>query len=110
MIIRSTFFKLIITGIVIFGVIVLTLNFVSYKQNLNDHEVVDDSNAYVLSSGDGDLLIRVKADVKSNSKPAILYVDDEKSRIPKVRILTYVISMNHEQVRRKIKQKQIIIN
>jgi hypothetical protein len=100
MIIRSTFFKLIIAGIFIFGVVVITLNFISYSRNLNDFEFFDDNNAYVISNRDGDAFIRIKADVKSNSKPAILYINDGKIDVPQVRIRTYMISMSHEQVRR----------
>jgi len=105
MIIRSTFFKLIIAGIFIFGVVVITLNFISYSRNLNDFEFVDDNNAYVISNRDGDAFIRIKADVKSNSKPAILYINDGKIDVPQVRIRTYMISMNHEQVRRIIENE-----
>ncbi|CAF1017283.1 unnamed protein product [Rotaria sordida] len=97
MIVRSTFFKLITSGIVIFGVVVLTLNYISYHQNQDNHGSVDDSNVYVVSNNNGDALIRIKADVKSNSKPAILYANNGKIDIPKVRIRTYMISMNHEQ-------------
>ncbi|CAF5045883.1 unnamed protein product, partial [Rotaria sp. Silwood1] len=84
MIVRSTFFKLITCGILIFGVAVLILNYISYHQNRDNFEFVDDSNAYVISNHDGDALIRIKADVKSNSKPAILYANDGKIRIPQV--------------------------
>ncbi len=98
MIIRSTCFKFIITGILIFSVIVIILNLISYNRNINDFEFIDDSHAYVMSNRDGDALIRIKADVKSNNKPAILDVNDGKIDIPKVRIRTYMISMNHEQV------------
>ncbi|CAF1050775.1 unnamed protein product [Rotaria sp. Silwood1] len=97
MIVRSTFFKLITCGILIFGVAVLILNYISYHQNRDNFEFVDDSNAYVISNHDGDALIRIKADVKSNSKPAILYANDGKIDIPKVPIRTYMITMNHEQ-------------
>jgi hypothetical protein len=79
-------------------VIVIILNLISYNRNINDFEFIDDSHAYVMSNRDGDALIRIKADVKSNNKPAILDVNDGKIDIPKVRIRTYMISMNHEQV------------
>jgi hypothetical protein len=99
MIVRSTFFKLVVSGILVFGVVVIILNYISYNLNRNDFEVVDDSNAYVMSNRDGDALIRIKADVKSNNKPAILDVNNGKIDVPKVRIRTYMISVNHEQVR-----------
>ncbi len=104
MIKRSIFFKLIVTGIVIFSVIVITLNLISYNRNINDFEFVDDNHGYVISNRDGDAFIRIKADVKSNSKPAMLDVNEGKIEVPKVRIRTYMISMNHEQVRKKIFQ------
>ncbi|UJR37435.1 hypothetical protein I4U23_030138 [Adineta vaga] len=97
MIVRSSFIKLVITGILIFGIVVMTLNVISYGRNINDFEFVDDNNAYVIPNRDGDTFIRIKADVKSNSKPSVLYEDDGKSDILEVRIRTYMISMNHEQ-------------
>lgn len=100
MVVRSTFFKLVITGIVIFSIVVIILNVMSYGRNLNDFDFVDDSHAYVMSNRDGDALIRIKADVKSNSKPAILDVNDGKIDEPKVRIRSYMISLSHEQVRK----------
>ncbi|CAF2487670.1 unnamed protein product [Rotaria sp. Silwood2] len=83
MIVRSTFFKLITSGIFIFGVVVLTLNYISYHQNRDNYELIDNSDAYVIPNHNGDPLIRIKADVKSNSKPAILYANDGKIDIPK---------------------------
>jgi len=103
MIVRSTFFKFVITGIIICGFIVIILNFSSFNRNLNDFEFVDDSHAYVMSNRDGDALIRIKADVKSNSKPALLDIKDGKIDVPKVRIRTYMISMSHEQVKKMMK-------
>ncbi|CAF4053798.1 unnamed protein product [Adineta steineri] len=97
MIVRSPFVKLVITGVLIFGVVVIALNFISYSRNLNDFEFIDDNNAYVISNRDGDALIRIKADVKSNSKPAALYMNNGKMDIPEVRIRTYMISINHVQ-------------
>ncbi|CAF4989226.1 unnamed protein product [Rotaria socialis] len=98
MIVRSTFFKLITAGIVICGVVVIILNLISYHQSGHDYSLLDDNNAYVMSNRDGDALIRIKADVQSNSKPAILYANDGKTDVPEVRIRAYMISMNHEQV------------
>jgi hypothetical protein len=103
MIVRPSFFKFVISGILIFGVVVIILNLMSYNRNRNDFEFIDDSHAYVMSNRDGDALIRIKADVKSNSKPAMLDVHDGKIDVPKVRIRTYMISMSYEQVRRMIK-------
>ncbi|CAF4204551.1 unnamed protein product, partial [Rotaria magnacalcarata] len=97
MIVRSTFLKVITAGIVIFGVVVFILNLISYHQNGHDYSLVDDNNAYVMSNRDGDALIRIKADVQSNSKPAVLYAGDGKIVVPEVRIRAYMISMNHEQ-------------
>ena len=99
MIKRSTFVKLVITGIVIFGVVMMALNFISYSRNFNDFDFVDDGHGYVVSNRDGDALIRIKADVKSNSKPAILEANEGKIDVPKVRIRTYMIAISHEQVR-----------
>ena len=104
MIKRSTFFKLVVTGIVVFSVLVVILNLVSYNGNFNNFEFADDNHGYVISNRDGDALIRIKADVKSNSKPAILDVNEGKIEVPKVRIRPYMISMNHDQVRKKIFQ------
>jgi hypothetical protein len=100
MIIRSTF-KFIIAGIFTCGVVVIVLNLLSYNRNLNDFEFVDDSNSYVRSNRNDNALIRIKADVKSNSKPAILDANDEKIDVSKVRIRTYMISMSHEQVKKR---------
>ncbi|CAF3458413.1 unnamed protein product [Rotaria socialis] len=97
MIVRSTFFKLITAGIVICGVVVIILNLISYHQSGHDYSLLDDNNAYVMSNRDGDALIRIKADVQSNSKPAILYANNGKTDVPEVRIRAYMISMNHEQ-------------
>jgi hypothetical protein len=103
MIVRSTFFKLVITGILICGIVVVILNFMSYNGNLNNFEFGDDNNVYIMSNKDGDALIRIKADVKSNSKPASVEMKDGKSDIPEVRVRTYMIPMNHEHVRRLLK-------
>lgn len=99
MIVRSTFFKLVITGIVVFSIAVVILNLMSYNRNLNEFDFAGDSHAYVQSNHADNILIRVKADVNSNSKPAMLDIIDGKIDIPKVLIRTYTISMNHEQVR-----------
>lgn len=99
MIVRSTFFKLIVAGLFVCGAVVVLLNVISYGRNLNDFEFVDDNNAYAIPNRDGDAFIRIKADVKSNSKPAALYATEGKVDVPEVRIRTYMISINHEQVR-----------
>ena len=101
MIKRSAFFRLAIVGIIIFGVIVIALNFISYSRNFHDFDVVDDGAGYVISNRNGDALIQVKADVNFNSKPAILEANGGSAEIPKVRVQTYMISMNHEQVWRE---------
>lgn len=99
MIVRTAFFKLVTTGILICGIIIFLLNFVSFQHNGNDFGLIDNSNAYVMSNRDGDSLILIKADVKSNSKPAILYANDGKIDIPEVRIRSYMVSTSHDQVR-----------
>jgi hypothetical protein len=101
MIKRSTFFKLAVSGIIIFSVVVLTLNLISYNRNFDEFEFPDDNHGYVIANRDGDALIRIKADVKSNSKPAALEINEGKVEIPKVRIRTYMVAMNHDQVRRQ---------
>ena len=95
MIVRSSFFKLLITGTLIFGAVVILLNLISYGRNINDFEFVDDDNPYVIPNRDGDTFIRIKADVKSNSKPNVL---DEEDGKPEVRIRTYLVVMSHGQV------------
>lgn len=55
-------------------------------------------DAYVRGDRDGDILIRVKADVKSNNKPAILTAQENNADLPKVHVRTYMMSMNHDQV------------
>ncbi|CAF0927822.1 unnamed protein product [Adineta ricciae] len=97
MIVRSSFFKLLVTGTLIFGVAVIVLNLISYGRNINDFEFVDDDNAYVIPNRDGDTFIRIKADVKSNSKPSILHEEDGKPDVPEVRIRTYLVVMSHGQ-------------
>ena len=101
MIKRSTFFKLVVSGIVIFSVVVVALNLISYNRNFNEFEFADDNHGYVIGNRDGDALIRIKADVKSNSKPAELEINEGKIEIPKVRIRTYMIPMSHDQVRQQ---------
>ena len=99
MIKRSIFFRLAIIGIIIFGVIVIALNFFSYTRNFHDFDLVDDSQGYVISNRNGDALVRIKADVTSGSKPATLESTEGSIEIPKVRVQTYMLSMNHAQVR-----------
>ncbi len=99
MIVRSTFFKLVITGILICGIVVVILNFMSYNGNLNNFNFGDDNNMFISSNNDGDALIRIKADVKSNSKPPLLEINDGKIDIPNVHVRAYMLSINHEQVR-----------
>jgi hypothetical protein len=63
-------------------------------------DALDDNNGYDVSHRHGEILIRMKADVKSNSKPVML--TDDINRIDNMRyipIRTYMISMNHEQVK-----------
>lgn len=98
MIKRSAFFRLAVVGILIFGVIVIALNLISYRRNFHDFDVVDDGAGYIISNRNGDASIQVKADVNFNSKPAMLEASGEASEIPKVRVQTYMIAMNHEQV------------
>jgi hypothetical protein len=54
---------------------------------------------FISSNNDGDALIRIKADVKSNSKPPLLEINDGKIDIPNVHVRAYMLSINHEQVR-----------
>lgn len=98
MIKRSTFFRLAVTGIIIFGVIVVALNFFSYSRNFHDFNVHDDDQGYVISNRNGDALIRIKADVTSNSKPEALESTEGSIEIPKVRVQSYMLPVGHEQV------------
>ena len=96
--VRSSFFKLVVSGIAVCGLVVILLNFMSYRGGGREMEMSDEIDAYVKSDREGDILIRVKADVKSNNKPAILTVQENKADLPKVHVRTYMISMNHDQV------------
>lgn len=97
MLIRSPFSKFVISGILICGVIVILLNFTSYSRSFDNFEFADDNHDYVITNRDGDTLIRIKADVKLNSKPALIEANDETIDLSKVRVRTYTISVNHEQ-------------
>lgn len=101
MLIRSPFSKFVISGILICGVIVILLNFTSYSRSFDNFEFADDNHDYVITNRDGDTLIRIKADVKLNSKPALIEANDETIDLSKVRVRTYTISVNHEQVRER---------
>jgi hypothetical protein len=98
MLVRSSFFKLVVAGIMACGLVVILLNFMSYSRGNRELEMSDEADAYVKGDRDGEILIRVKADVKSNNKPAILTAQENDPDLPKVHVRTYMISMNHDQV------------
>ena len=98
MLMRSPFSKFIVSGILICGVIVVLLNFTSFNRNFDNYEFVDDKHDYVVTNRDGDTLIRIKADVKSNSKATLIDANDETIDLSKVCVRTYTISLSHELV------------
>ena len=99
MIVRSSGFRLVTAGILACGFVVIALNFMSYQQRGNGSELIDDNNAYVMSNGDDDSVVRIKADVRSNSKPTLIVAQDEKTEVTQIRVRTYMVSITHDQVR-----------
>jgi hypothetical protein len=93
---RSFFLKFILYGILIFGVGLVVLHFVSYKPRQNDLELTKKDNVYVPSKTLS--LVSIKSDTgfKSNTKP-------EKTTagitgVSAVPIRKYKISINNEKV------------
>ena len=99
MFLRLTYSRLILSGVLVCAFIVLFLNLLSYQRD-DEVDMIDDSHGYVMTDDHGDILIRIKADVKYNHEPAALTVEDKDFEIPKVQIRTYMVTTSHEEVRR----------
>ena len=98
MLLRLTFSRLILSGVLICACIILFLNLLSYRQRDDEADMIDDSHGYVMTNDNGDILIRIKADVKYNHEPIDLTVHDKDYEIPKVQVRTYAVATTHEQV------------
>lgn len=97
MLLRLTFSRLILSGVLICACIILFLNLLSYRQRDDEADMIDDSHGYVMTNDNGDILIRIKADVKYNHEPIDLTVHDKDYEISKVQVRTYAVATTHEQ-------------
>jgi hypothetical protein len=93
---RSSILHCVAFGIAFFGLGAIVLNLISYNRRQNDFELFNKNNENVPKHSANDLSINIKADFKSDSKPAKIVVND--TDISKVPIRTYKISINSEKV------------
>ena len=97
MLLRPVGFKVVIFGIAVCACLVILLNYLSFERYDDGDDPMEDGRRGGITDDRGEIIIRVRADVKSNSEPALL-TSEEIQAIPKINVRTYSVTVSQEQV------------